>query len=501
MYYQLLNTSVIWLLSLVVFDLFLKKETFHRLNRIYLLLTFVLGITLPLLPWRQQVTLSVTDRSTPPLATTAPAPANAISPAIPAAIQAPPNTVMHMDSSDWLRALYLAGMAVSIGLLLRDNLRLYLLYRRGEKTASGPWTIVETNQPHNPFSFRRCIFVCNRAKYTAQQWEMLVQHEQQHFHMQHMADLLLLQSARTLLWFHPLVYIYQRRLQLIHEYEVDSSTTYDLKEYGHFLLEQALLKPAPALTHTFNYKPLKNRIMMMTQKPSPRKMKLKLLLLLPLSACFTLCCSLSNNTLPLEVTKTEVFLKGNQVAYGNERTDSVWIENIETGERLLKITTLNAAPELLNNIHIEQPFSLKEEPKLIRSNGKSLAMDQLIDELDIQKLLSKLPDGKYIFGITYMVVNEKGKIVYFSDGGGPGIVGQDDKNGQQKFPALDAQQKPLMNMQDRNIIIKKLAALLMGPEVSYSIAQLPSGKIVPLSPYVGTFRSYFEVKSNHLTLR
>ena len=46
-----LNTTAIWLISLVMFDLFLRRESYHSYNRLYLVFTLLLGIFLPLYQW------------------------------------------------------------------------------------------------------------------------------------------------------------------------------------------------------------------------------------------------------------------------------------------------------------------------------------------------------------------------------------------------------------------------------------------------------------------
>ena len=48
----LFNATAIWLLSLIIFDVFLKKGNYHGYNRFYLLITFILGIFLPLWQWQ-----------------------------------------------------------------------------------------------------------------------------------------------------------------------------------------------------------------------------------------------------------------------------------------------------------------------------------------------------------------------------------------------------------------------------------------------------------------
>ena len=53
----LLNATAIWLLSLVIFDLFLRKETYHSYNRFYLIGTFLLGVFLPLWEWQNSIVI------------------------------------------------------------------------------------------------------------------------------------------------------------------------------------------------------------------------------------------------------------------------------------------------------------------------------------------------------------------------------------------------------------------------------------------------------------
>lgn len=48
----IINASAIWLMSLILFDIFLRKENFHAYNRFYLLFTLLLGALLPLLQWQ-----------------------------------------------------------------------------------------------------------------------------------------------------------------------------------------------------------------------------------------------------------------------------------------------------------------------------------------------------------------------------------------------------------------------------------------------------------------
>lgn len=58
----LLNVSVIWGVSLLVFQWLLKQETFHRWNRLYLLLSLAGGLLIPLLSVPATLTPGVVTR-------------------------------------------------------------------------------------------------------------------------------------------------------------------------------------------------------------------------------------------------------------------------------------------------------------------------------------------------------------------------------------------------------------------------------------------------------
>jgi len=234
----LINVSIIWLCSLLFYELLLKKQTFHRLNRFYLLFTLIAGILLPLLPWGKSVQATILDKDAAMIAV-APATTTAGS-----AVTIPVAALQeHFMSISCWQFLYITGLAAALLYQLRELWQLRQMYRHSVIQRQEQWIIATTGRPHSPLSFLRIIFISGRDQYTEREWQMLLQHEQQHYHSRHILDLLLMQLVAVLLWFHPLVYIYRYKLRLLHEYEVDSLQQGDVQSYGRFLLEQATLKP------------------------------------------------------------------------------------------------------------------------------------------------------------------------------------------------------------------------------------------------------------------
>jgi hypothetical protein len=252
----LLNITAIWLISLLLFDLFLRRESYHGYNRFYLVFTFLLGLLLPLWQFNSSKTIVTLDEV--------------------------------MSGNPWLKWLaiiYLAGAAVAFSLLIIDIIKLVAFYRTGNRSKQDGWTIVETGREHPPFSYLDVLFISGRVQYSNDEWEMILTHEQRHSVLLHLIDMLMMQLSRIVFWFHPLVYIYHARLLLVQEYQADEASSKQPAAYGKFLVEQAVLKAAPAFSHSFNRSPIKNRILMLTRNAKQRTGlgNLKLLIIVPLT--------------------------------------------------------------------------------------------------------------------------------------------------------------------------------------------------------------------------
>lgn len=274
----LLNMTAIWLISLLMFDLFLRTESYHNYNRFYLLSTFLLGALLPLWQWEGGAVITKGTLQQPVEKVIA-AKQTIIAAATPHSA---------VDWALWLGVAYAAGMLVAIVALLIDVSKMAVLYHSGKRSKQDGWTIVETGREHAPFSFLNILFVPSRQQYSADEWNMVLVHERRHKTLLHVADLLLMQVGRVIFWFHPLVYIYNNRLLLIHEYQADSAASEQPALYGSFLLEQALFGPAPNLSHSLNRSPIKKRILMLTHRSSVLA-RSKMLVFVPLALVCFLC--------------------------------------------------------------------------------------------------------------------------------------------------------------------------------------------------------------------
>ncbi len=334
----LLNTTAIWLISLMLFDVFLRRESYHGYNRFYLLLTFLLGPLLPLWQWQsdsamfnvalQRLIERVVAAKETIVATATPASAS-------------------VNWGLYVSYIYLAGVFISLLFLLAEVVKIIRLYRAGNRYREGSCVIIETNKDYAPFSIFNYVFVSSRGKYNAEEWETIIAHEQMHGLLFHLVDLLLMQVARIVFWFHPLVYVYQKRLMMQHEYQADGVGKSQPQHYGKFLIEQALLQTAPTITHSFNRSPIKNRIVMLTRKSSAAA-RTKMLVFVPLALVCIACFSKNAFSQKFVKNGNVITYRGNTFEMSEPMTDTIKITDPVTGKEEKKIVTRDAEVIKLN---------------------------------------------------------------------------------------------------------------------------------------------------------
>ena len=254
------------------FRLLLKKETFHRFNRVVLLGATVLSFLLPfcIITVRKVVEM-------PPIEVGAAAADAALAP-VAAAAPAPP----------WwqvgLAVLFFAGVAFVLFRLAVSILSIRRVVRKGEVVGvEGGCKVIVTERDIDPFSWMKYI-VLSRKDWEGQH-APIIAHEKAHIAYRHSVDLLLVDFMSALQWFNPAIWMLRADLQELHEYEADDAVLRggtNLKEYQYLLIRKAVSKSGYSVANSFNHSILKNRITMMSKSKSSLKRGLRVLYLLPL---------------------------------------------------------------------------------------------------------------------------------------------------------------------------------------------------------------------------
>lgn len=108
-------------------------------------------------------------------------------------------------------------------------------------------------------------------------------HESMHVSYRHSWDLLLVNFAKVIFWCNPLIYLFERSLREVHEYQADQGVTgyYSPKEYATLLLRLISGKSGWQFMNNFNQFQTKKRIVMMAKGKSSAVQKLRFLALFP----------------------------------------------------------------------------------------------------------------------------------------------------------------------------------------------------------------------------
>ena len=257
------------------YRLMLARETFHRVNRLMLLLTAIASFVLPLCVITMHETVTMEAM---PMLTVDDLQMDDAAPIAEPVVETPWWQIL-------LPILFIIGMLVTLGHTLMSMFRILLLIKRSEKhpQPDGTTICVSGNAKVPPFSWMRYI-VMNQSDF-AERNAAILAHERGHIRLKHSWDLLLVDTLTALQWFNPAMWMLRSDLRAIHEYEADGavlSLGINARQYQYLLITKAASIGGYSLANGISHSTLKNRINMMLHKKSNRTSLLKLFALVPI---------------------------------------------------------------------------------------------------------------------------------------------------------------------------------------------------------------------------
>jgi len=259
------------LLFLVIYDFFLKRETFFQWNRAYLLGTFLLSLILPWVKieaFKQQV--PQTFAGYPDFLWNL----NAV------------QVVTIEDSSGWQltwqEGVFYSGMLLALLFFVFKLRQVYLLKKRGEQVQFPNFTQVIITNSSIAFSFFKSIFIGDKV--LKMKHDTIIEHELVHIKQGHTWDLLFFELMRIMAWFNPLVYVYQNRVSELHEFIADAHVAKEDKseQYQQLLSQVFQTEHISFINQFFTKSLIKKRIVMLQKSKSKKVWQLKYLLLIPM---------------------------------------------------------------------------------------------------------------------------------------------------------------------------------------------------------------------------
>ena len=266
----IIKSAVCLALLYLPFRLWLRNETFFRINRLALLAITMLAFLLSILdfPWWTK---------------------DAILPEI-ASSEFEGKVLEEVQPSiAWpfiMMGVYVLGCGYFLIRKLREWIRLNRFIHQGCL-----WTSYENGihihchaRPVSPFSWLNRIVISEKDY--QENGRVILMHETAHIRCRHSWDMIGLSVVEILQWFNPAVWMLTKDMQDIHEYEADHwviENGIDARTYQLSIIQKATDICLCAITNSFNRSSLTKRITMMLKKDSHPKACMKYLYVFPLA--------------------------------------------------------------------------------------------------------------------------------------------------------------------------------------------------------------------------
>ncbi len=179
--------------------------------------------------------------------------------------------------------IYIIGVLYFLSRFLYLVIRLYLLALRNGVTRQEGFRMVEIEEDISPFSFFRFLFI-NKRTFDESEMQNVLEHEKAHIRQKHSLDHLFAHGLAVFQWFNPFAWQISSALKTTHEYIADRKVLdhgFEIFDYQSLLLKQVIGYHSVELVNNFNLKPIKNRIAMMTKTRSGIPARLKAMLVIP----------------------------------------------------------------------------------------------------------------------------------------------------------------------------------------------------------------------------
>jgi TonB family protein len=257
--------------------LMMRNETHFRLNRMILLFSLFSSLLIPL--------VSLAFFIKPEMQANLPAFVANLDEIVIGITTSPTiNTAHPIDWMRWISFIYFGGVLVVLIRLVYQGIYLQVMSKLSITVRKDNFTIVFVNKDITPFAYFNKIFL-PASHEGSQDLHSIIEHEKSHLRQYHFIDLFLIELLTIVQWFNPVVWLYERSLKEIHEYQADEAVLrrgHNKGVYQALLVNQALGGPVFSISNQFNQSLIKKRIMMMTKMKTPRLAQIKVLLFVPL---------------------------------------------------------------------------------------------------------------------------------------------------------------------------------------------------------------------------
>jgi len=276
LFLYLLKASGLIALFFTAYYLLLRKETFFKSNRWFLLLGLVTSISLPLVTFKKVVMVEAVSKMGENWQAM------------------PPMAIIDQPESIAVNWFFVAASVYAIGIfifffkLVFDLSGLMKALRGQTVTQQADFKFVDVTERVSPFSYFNYI-VYNSSLYTQAELDNILEHEKVHCEQHHSVDVLITRFFCIVFWYNPFAWLYQKAILQNLEFIADSEALKnisDKKAYQITLLKVTTHDNCVAITNHFYQSLIKKRIIMLNKNQSKKSNSWKYALIVPALAAF-----------------------------------------------------------------------------------------------------------------------------------------------------------------------------------------------------------------------
>ena len=300
------------------YKLFMEGEHFHKIKRIYLLLSLAIALILPLITITYEVEVPLSNTSE-----------NSV-------FIESAGTSVHSEESLWNKLLPVTLISIySIGFLIFafrffKNLRELLVeVRKNDQLKDLNYIYVLLGRKLDPHTFFNYIFL-NKKEYQEDKISSaVIEHEKAHVDQRHSIDLLLIEFIQVIFWFNPVFLLIRRSIKLNHEFLADQSVlnkNFNPADYSNILINYSSGHHHNTFSSPINHSLIKKRIIMITKSFSLRRLVLRALIFLPVLAG---CVYLFNEDIIAKPVPGEINMASTIPVLVQEKKNTIHVKVVE----------------------------------------------------------------------------------------------------------------------------------------------------------------------------
>lgn len=291
----------------IFYEVFLKRDTWFRFNRYFLLFGLIFSILVPILDFSaSQFVVNSQNQFE----------MNEFLSLGSTVSSFEVQTVNYATNAFYVFLFYLIVAGIFSFRFIQQLILIIKTIHANEIIKYNNFRIVLIDKKSSPFSFFNYIFI-HKDDYGPDSYldgsKELLLHEITHAKQKHTIDLILLEIILVLQWFNPFMYRFRQAFKEVHEYLADRGVIMENADkiaYQKLIISQIEKGFYLNLASHFNYSITKNRIKMITRIKSRKITQIKFLLIVPIAITLLMAFTIeTNNNLVDKTTLAQINIK------------------------------------------------------------------------------------------------------------------------------------------------------------------------------------------------